>query len=383
MFDHAPADFRLTNARIVLPDRVLEGALAVERGQIAEIAPAAATGLDCGGDFITPGVVDLHTDHVETHVFPRTSVQWDFLTALMAHDAVVIGAGTTTVFDSLSVGASMKRPERREILGPLVDALEQGAAAGLFRAEHFLHMRCEISDPETIALTDATIGRPITRLVSVMDHTPGDRQSPDIDRWTRRMAEAMHVGLDEMAVRREELFERSRRVGPKVRAHVVAAAQAQGLPLMTHDDRTLDHVAQSHGEGIAVSEFPCTLEAAQKAKSLGQVVVAGAPNYLRGGSQSGNVAVRDLMAARLVDVLASDYVPRSLIDAAFAMAEDPGLPQDLPQMIAMVTRAPARLAGLADRGEIAPGQRADLLRLRRVAGRIHIVAVWKGGVRVL
>ncbi|MEX5726656.1 alpha-D-ribose 1-methylphosphonate 5-triphosphate diphosphatase [Rhodovulum iodosum] len=383
MFDHAPADFRLTNARLVLPDRVLEGALAVEGGRIAEIAPGAANGFDCGGDFITPGVVDIHTDHVETHVFPRTSVQWDFLTALMAHDAVVIGAGTTTVFDSLSVGASMKRPERREILGPLVDALEQGVGAGLFRAEHFLHMRCEVSDPETIALTDANIARPIARLVSVMDHTPGDRQSLDVDRWTRRMAEAMHVSLDEMAVQREELFARSRRVGPGVRAHVVAAAQARGLPLMTHDDRTPAHVAQSHREGIAVSEFPCTLEAARDARQRGQTVVAGAPNYLRGGSQSGNVAVRDLMAEGLVDVLASDYVPRSPIDAAFAMAEDPALPQDLPAMIAMVSRAPARLTGLADRGEIAPGRRADLLRLRRVAGRTHIVAVWRGGVRVL
>ncbi|ALG90643.1 MULTISPECIES: alpha-D-ribose 1-methylphosphonate 5-triphosphate diphosphatase [Actibacterium] len=384
MFDHiSPASFRLTNARIVTGDRVLQGSVSVEQGLIAELREGPADGIDCGGAYLTPGVVDIHTDHVETHVFPRASVMWDFLNALMAHDMVVIGAGTTTVFDSLSVGASMKRPERREILGPLVEALEQGVARGLFRAEHFLHMRCEISDPDTMALVDANIGRPITRLASVMDHTPGDRQSLDVDHWTERMAREMKLGTEEMAERREELFARSARVGAQVRAHVVAAAAARRLPLMTHDDRTLAHVEQSHAEGIAVSEFPCTVEAAERARALGQIIVAGAPNYLRGGSQSGNVAVAELMAAGLVDVLASDYVPRSPIDAAFAIAEDPALPQDLPQMIAMVSRAPARLAGLTDRGEIAPGQRADLLRIHRRDGRNHIAAVWRGGQRVL
>lgn len=384
MFDQsAPASFRLSKARIVTPDAVIAGSIEVEEGLIAGIGPAEARGIDCGSDYITPGVVDIHTDHVETHVFPRASVRWDFLNALMAHDMVVVGAGTTTVFDSLSVGASMKRPERREILGSLVDALEEGIAGGMFRAEHFLHMRCEISDPETIALTDANIGRTVTRLASVMDHTPGDRQSLDVDRWTERMARELKISVEDMAEKRDELFARSRRVGSQVRAHVIAAAQARNLPLMAHDDRTLAHVEQGVDEGISVSEFPCTLEAAERARTLGQTIVAGAPNYLRGGSQSGNVAVAELLRHGLVDVLASDYVPRSPIDAAFGIAEDPALPQSLPQTIAMVTRAPAQLAGLSDRGEIRPGLMADLLRVRRRDGRNHIAAVWRSGARVL
>lgn len=168
MFDHAsPAAFRLTNARVVTAGGVVHGSVGVENGLIAEILEGAARGIDGSGDYLTPGVVDVHTDHVETHVFPRTGVRWDLLNALMAHDAVVVGAGTTTVFDSLSVGASVKRPERRELLEPLIDALEAGTAAGLFRAEHYLHLRCEISDPATIGLADASIGRPISRLVSI------------------------------------------------------------------------------------------------------------------------------------------------------------------------------------------------------------------------
>ncbi|MEM1265581.1 MAG: alpha-D-ribose 1-methylphosphonate 5-triphosphate diphosphatase [Pseudomonadota bacterium] len=381
MFDAAAHSFRLVNARVVAEGRVFEGGVAVEAGRIVEVAPGG-TGIDLGGDYLIPGIVDLHTDHVETHLIPRKGVMWSYDEALAAHDAVVISGGTTTVYDSLSVGAMMKNPERRAFLEPLVDALEQGAASGRFRAEHILHMRCEICDPETADLVDAIIDRDIAQLVSVMDHTPGDRQSPDIERWTKRMAVELGVPLEEAIRERDEMMARAARVGPGVRAHVVSAARARGIIVMSHDDRSPEHIEDSVAEGISVAEFPVTRIAAERARAMGQTVVMGAPNYLRGGSQSGNVALSEILAAELVDVLASDYVPRSPLDAAFRIAEDPALPQDLPQAIEMVTRAPARLTGLEDRGEIAAGQRADLVRVRRESGRNHVVAVWVEGQRV-
>ncbi len=174
MLDGMTKNLTLAGGRIVTLDGVVEGAVDIEGGCIAGVRPnARPTGaMDLVGDYLIPGIVDVHTDHVEAHVFPRAGVQWDFLNALMAHDAVVIAGGTTTVLDSLCVGASMKRPERRELLVPLVAALEKGRAYGLFRADHLLHLRCEICDPDTIALTDATLTSPLVRLVSVMDHTP-------------------------------------------------------------------------------------------------------------------------------------------------------------------------------------------------------------------
>ena len=208
----------------------------------------------------------------------------------------------------------MKRPERREILGPLIDAIESAQAQGLLRAEHFLHMRCEISDPETMGLVDANMGGPITRLASVMDHTPGDRQSIDIEHWLNRMIAEMRIDRREGEARLAELLARSARVGAEVRAHVVRAAAAHELPLMIHDDRTEHQVDQARDEGIAISEFPTTLAAARRARMHGMTIVAGAPNYLRGGSQSGNVGLRELLAEGLVDILASDYVPRSLLE---------------------------------------------------------------------
>jgi len=184
MLDRSSTPFTLSQARVLTPEGLIDGAVDIEGGVIAALRPGAepAGAADLDGDFLIPGIVDVHTDHVEAHVFPRAGVQWDFLNALMAHDAVVIAGGTTTVLDSLCVGASMKRPERRDLLVPLVAALERGRAAGLFRADHLLHLRCEICDPDTIPLADATITSPLVRLVSVMDHTPGDRQSLDPER---------------------------------------------------------------------------------------------------------------------------------------------------------------------------------------------------------
>ena len=377
---HAP-DLTLSDARIVTPLGVVEGALKIEGGMIAGMG-RARDGLSLGGAFLIPGIVDLHTDHVERHTHPRLTVLWPLLPALMAHDAVVIAGGTTTVFDSLSVGASMKRPERREILEPLVAAIAEGQAAGVFRAEHLLHLRCEISDPATIALVDATIAHPLTRLVSVMDHTPGDRQSPDVAKWFDHMIHEMEVNAATGQLMMDDLLDRSRSMGQIVRDHVVAKSRAASLPLMSHDDRSADHADQAAADGMAISEFPTTLVAAERARAQGMSIIMGAPNYLRGGSQSGNIAVSELLARGLVDALASDYVPRSLLDAAFRLADDPDTPHDLPAAIALVSDAPARMAGLGDRGRIAEGLRADLVAVRMVAGQPVVQAVWRQGKQV-
>jgi alpha-D-ribose 1-methylphosphonate 5-triphosphate diphosphatase len=379
--DRPPASLTLSNARVVTPSGIREGGLRIEAGRIAGTTDAS-DGLDLGGAFLIPGFVDLHTDHVERHVHPRANVQWPLLPALLAHDAVVISGGTTTVLDSLSVGASLKRPERREILEPLVAALDAGRRAGAFRADHLLHLRCEVSDPATMALADATMGHPLTRLVSIMDHTPGDRQSPDVERWFAHMIHEMEVDEATGRAMMDDLFERSRTRGAEVRGHVLRAAAAAGVPAMSHDDRTPAQVDEAFALGIRVSEFPTTLEAARRAREAGLAVVAGAPNYVRGGSQSGNVAVADLLAEGLVDAFASDYVPRSLLDAVFRLAADPALPHDLPAAVTLAAEAPARIVGLADRGRIAEGLRADLAAVRLVDGQPVVTAVWREGRQV-
>ncbi|MCK7614590.1 alpha-D-ribose 1-methylphosphonate 5-triphosphate diphosphatase [Roseibium sediminicola] len=375
----------LKNARIVLGDEVVTGHIAVADGRIVAvdtgIAPQA--GLDLDGDYLLPGLVDIHTDHFEKHVFPRAHVRWDPFRAAMAHDAQIIGSGITTVFDSLCVGATIKNPERREILAPMIDALEQAQAAGMLRAEHLVHLRCEITDDATIRLTEENIAKEIVRMVSVMEHLPGRRQSKNIEGYIeRRMADTGEPRHEAERVT-QELLNYSDEVSAKVRPAVVALAHLHKLPLLSHDDTELEHIDEALAEGISVSEFPCTLEAARKARQHGMHAVGGAPNVIRGGSQSGNVAVADLLVEDLVDILASDYVPRSLLDCAFLVAADETLQADLPAAVRMVAKTPAEVAGLSDRGEIAQGKRADLLHVGVHNGHPFVKQAWRAGTRVL
>ena len=129
----------LSNARVVTPNHVLHGSVVIENGKIAEIheGPSRhADALDFAGDYLLPGLVDIHTDHFEKHLYPRAHVRWDFMRAALAHDAQIIGGGVTTVFDSLCVGATTDNPERAEILKPMIEALEQAQSSGMLRAEH-------------------------------------------------------------------------------------------------------------------------------------------------------------------------------------------------------------------------------------------------------
>ena len=170
----------------------------------------------------------------------------------------------------------------------------------------------------------------------------------------------------------------SARYGAAHAAAAVAAAARLGAALASHDDTTAGHVAASAASGVRIAEFPTTLEAARACRATEIAVVMGAPNLLRGGSHSGNVATSELAAADLLDILSSDYVPASLLQAAVRIGQARG---DMAAGLALVTLAPARAAGLTDRGRIAPGALADLVRVRLVGELPVTRGVWVGGVR--
>jgi alpha-D-ribose 1-methylphosphonate 5-triphosphate diphosphatase len=170
------------------------------------------------------------------------------------------------------------------------------------------------------------------------------------------------------------------------RRYFVDYCRAHGIALASHDDTTAEHVTLAHQEGALISEFPTTQLAAQTAHALGLLTVMGGPNVVRGGSHSGNVAAAELAHHGLLDILSSDYVPGSLLTAVLRLVDD-GI-YSLPEAVATVSRNPARATGLADRGEIAQGLRADLVRVKRVTlpdGGHHgvVCSVWRQGRRVL
>lgn len=375
----------LSNARVVTPEHVLHGSVVVENGELVEIheGPSRhAQAVDFGGDYLLPGLVDIHTDHFEKHLYPRAHVRWDFMRAALAHDAQIIGGGVTTVFDSLCVGATTDNPERAEILKPMIEALEQAQSTGMLRAEHLVHLRCELTDPATPQLTADNIDREIVRVISVMEHLPGIRQSRDIEAYVARACKSTGESPERVREKIKVLVAEKSHIAATTRPDIVALARARSMPLMSHDDTDIAHIEEGVAEGVSISEFPCSMEAADAARAAGMHIVAGAPNLVRGGSQSGNIAVRDLLRPRLVDILASDYVPRSMLDAAFMIAADPGLDYDLPTAVAMVTRSPALAGNLPDRGAIRTGLKADLIRVDLQDGHPFVKSAWRSGHRV-
>jgi alpha-D-ribose 1-methylphosphonate 5-triphosphate diphosphatase len=375
----------LSNARLVLADAVVEnGWVACVDGRIADIGEGRPpeAGLDLGGRLLTPGLVELHTDHLESHYMPRPGVYWDPLAAVISYDAQLATCGITTVLDSLRVWREEGLDEIGSETALLACTIASARGDDLLRADHFLHLRCEVPMPRVVDEASELIGRDDIRLVSLMDHTPGQRQFRDEAKlrayYRGKTGGLTDAELDVMFDKRREFA--ALHAGPNY-SRLVAMAQARRLPLASHDDTTLDHVRQSIADGVALAEFPTTVEAAHALHDGAVKVLMGAPNLVRGGSHSGNVSTAELAHAGVLDILSSDYVPASLLIAALRLPDITSA-ITLPAAFATVSKTPAEAVGLADRGEIAVGKRADLLEIQ-VAGTMPVIrSVWRAGRRV-
>ncbi|MBN9304580.1 MAG: phosphonate metabolism protein PhnM [Devosia sp. 67-54] len=372
-----------TNARIVLGDEIVDGSIRIVDGTIAAVDAGGSVGEDCEGDYLIPGLIELHTDQLEAHYRPRPGVYWNPLGALMAHDVQIAGSGITTVFDAVRIGSEPEQSEggMGDHIEVLIEAITAGVADGRLRADHLVHLRCELPTPDVVDDFERFCDLPLVRLASVMDHTPGQRQYQTMGKFVAFYKERMRFSDAEIDAFIAARRERQQRYAAASRAAILKRGLAAGIAFASHDDATPEHVAESVRDGVSIAEFPTTMVAAEQSHAAGLAVLMGAPNVVRGGSHSGNIAATDLAREGCLDVLSSDYVPGALIQAAFM------LPQvvegvGLPRAIGMVTATPARAAHLADRGEIASGKRADLVRVRLHGDMPVIRGVWRQGRRV-
>ena len=375
----------LTNAHIVTETETFTGTVRLKDGIIADLdrgrsqIPAAR---DCQGRYLIPGLVELHTDNLEKHFSPRPGVIWPSEPAVITHDAHIVSSGITTVFDALSVGDVATESTRVQHLQTLLDALAHTHHNNLLRAQHLLHLRCEVSHPDTLHLFRELVDHPMLQLVSVMDHTPGQRQFVNEDKYHEYYKGKYGMSTEEMAAFTRDRKESARLHSERNRQAVVSICQERHIPLASHDDATLDHVRESAGFGMRIAEFPTTMEAAHASHDHGLAVLMGAPNIVRGGSHSGNIAAAELARQGGLDILSSDYYPASMLDAAFRVAAMKDADYTLPRAIATVTATPARCANLDDRGSIEPGKRADLV-LVAIRDQLPVIdTVWSRGQRV-
>ncbi len=372
----------LTNATLMLPEAAFTGTVVLDGPIIRDVQSGhshAPSAVDLEGDTLLPGAVDLHTDNLERQVEPRAGARWPSRAAFLAHDAQCAAAGITTVLDSFCLGdLGFDEDRQRTSLDGVAD-INALRAAGLLKCDHRLHLRCELPAPGTPALLAGLVAHPWLAMVSLMDHTPGTGQYGDITRY-RQMRLRDGEAPDSIEQRILALTARRTRYYAANRAALLDMLRGAAITIASHDDRTEADIAANLAGGIKISEFPVSMAAARAARAGGMRIIGGAPNIVRGGSHSGNVAAMALLEAGLLDALASDYVPASLVHAAFVIAEAGGC--DLPHAASLIADAPARMIGLTDRGSITPGLRADLVRIRLHEGIPAIRAVWCAGERV-
>jgi len=375
----------VNNVQLVLENEVVTGSLEIRDGRIASFSDSVSQqpgALDGENAFLLPGLVELHTDNLDKFFAPRPKVDWPAYSAMSSHDALMAASGITTVLDAIGVGDVRDGGHRLDNLTKMIDAIQDSNRKGINRADHHLHLRCELPHNTTLPLFEALINTPELSLVSLMDHSPGQRQYASLEMYRTYYQGKYQLNDEQMDQFEREQLALAAELSTPNRNAIASLCRSRGIPLASHDDATAAHVAESHAVGSAIAEFPTTLEAARASRDCGMQVLMGAPNIVRGGSHSGNVAAAELASHGLLDILSSDYYPASLLDAVFRLVADERNTLTLPQAAALVTRNPARAIGLHDRGRIAEGLRADLVLVHTDHGHSHIRHVWSQGKRV-
>lgn len=379
----------ISNARVILPDQIVEcGSVQVEGQQVVQLVdgPAPQTDIDATGLTLLPGLIDLHGDMLEREIQPRPGSIFPFDLSLLELDKRLVGTGITTAYAAISFvwsGDNMLRREEhaREIIRT-VNSLRP-----TLLANHLVHVRFEITSPEAAPLLTELLAADQVQMVSLMDHTPGQGQYRNIEKYIQFIiAWRKQVSGTETtpeALRAEVETAQQRPKAWDIVREIIQIAAAHKLPIASHDDDSPEKVAFMTDLGVTLSEFPVTLSAADAAKQRGMHVAMGAPNAFRGTSHSSNLSAREAIAAGVVDVLATDYYPASMLHAVYAIVEAGIL--DLPAAVRLVTANPADALGLHNCGTIAPGQQADLVLVDdtarpRVRGTIRagVPVYWDG-----
>lgn len=375
----------LANATLVLPGETVRGTLVLRDGVIAAMDIGAAVpkgSVDCGGDYLAPGLVELHTDNLERHMHPRPKVNWPHMASILAHDREMASVGITTVFDAIRVGSiqsSMNKRLRRKYAREVANEVSSLRAQGALKIRHHIHLRAETCSETLIKELDEFGAQDRVGIVSLMDHTPGQRQFADVAKFEAYVRGKYNLPEDGFAEYIAFLKDLRAQFGDHHERAVVAAAARFGAVLASHDDTTAKQVEQSGQHGVRLAEFPTTIEAARACREIGIATILGGPNLVRGGSHSGNVTAIDLANLDLLDIVSSDYVPASLLLSAVQLGQHW---DDMARGMATVTVTPAQMVGLTDRGRLEVGLAADVIRFGLTEHVPALQSVWSRGHRV-
>lgn len=372
--------FVLSNAILILPDRSVPGSVAVANGRIEEVMPGRdfASGVDLRGRYLSPGVIDIHTDYLEREISPRPGTEFPVDLAFHLMDVRAIACGVTTVLGAARVSEDTSGPLGSWTGNGLQLADEYARLAGSALGRHFVHVRWDpCFTPCGNALEHLLARRDIIGNLVFNDSTPGERQFRNtMPEQIRRFALAKDITVAQAEEWFAERVRRGKEVNNRAEAHL---AIQDAFPLGSHDDTSEEHVVEAAACGATLAEMPVTIEAARKAKELGMMVCMGAPNYYRGGSHCGNLSCQEALDANLVDILCSDYHFPSLLGAAMRMMARGTPPHDALRL--MTLNAARHLRRDGDLGSIEEGKLADLVAFEDRRDYAFVSSVWVGGQR--
>ncbi|EJK78774.1 alpha-D-ribose 1-methylphosphonate 5-triphosphate diphosphatase [Rhizobium sp. AP16] len=370
----------LSNFKLVLPNEVVDqGSIRIEDGVIAEIRTEQVSNatFDGGGRLLMPGFVDLHGDMIEREIAPRPNATMPIDFGIHELDKKLAAAGVTTAYAAVSFATESVYGHVRSL--ETTSAVIKGISSlrDHLLIDHRVHARYEITNIGAAPTLERLLEDGVVDMVSLTDHTPGQGQYNNIEAYVLSMSERRSMSREaaEDVVARRIAMRQDPDIERKLR-DIVRLSLKHKLSLASHDDDSAEKVAEMHDLGVTISEFPVTLPAAEEARRRGLWTLMGAPNALRGQSMSGNLSALDAAKAGLLGIIAADYHPAAFVPAIFKIAEVAS--GALPAAVAMATANAARSAGLTDRGEIAIGQKADLVAVEH--GAVHrIRATFRNG----
>jgi alpha-D-ribose 1-methylphosphonate 5-triphosphate diphosphatase len=357
---------------------LIEGTHILALGDGASCPSGADRVISAGGDLLLPGLIDLHSDAIEKVAQPRPNVYFPMPIPLLEMDWRLAGGGVTTEFHAVSLDDAEFGVRSEDFADELAEALS--TTEGLL-VRHRLHARLEVTSDRGETAVARLIRSGAARLVSLMDHTPGQGQYLTEQSYVDYITTMTGWTAGEVTEHLVEKRHRAEYNDGRI-ARTVRLAQEYGVALATHDDDSSAKVEQWSSMGINISEFPTTLEAAHRAKAVGISVCMGAPNVVLGRSSGGHVSALEAVRAGAVDILSADYYPSAMLAALFKLVDNGYC--TLPEAARLVTANPARAVGMTGYGELAAGNVADVILVQHRSPKEHRVrmVIVNGQVRL-
>ncbi len=350
----------LRSKRVYIDGKITPADLVLEHDYIKKIFPhgTCAEAADLGDKLISPGFIDLHSDSVEQEIEPRPGAEFPVRSALVELDKKLSMAGITTMFHAIAFNdESLVGRRGTEVAANLIEQVWD-CNNSLLGIDNLVHARYEITSFCSLTAIKQLVDAGKVQLLSLMDHSLGQGQFRSLEMWKR-----YHVPVFKLSDERvKEIVGLQKEKKSRSQQHLeelIQFANERSILLASHDDDCCEKIDILSDMGISIAEFPLNMETAAHARSKGMATGMGAPNVVRGKSQSGNISARELLEKGHCDFLCSDYHPTSMLQAVYAMHREMG--RSLADSLACITSVPAKISRMDDRGEIVAGKLADLV----------------------